>query len=230
MRSKSVIIGLCFIVLGVLIGLASFDIIDFDLFFPGWWTLFIIVPSVMGLICDGDKTWSLVGLFIGTFFFLSCQPFFDFDTLWKLFIPCILVICGFNIMFKKNNKVIPDKNMSAESENKEEVKEETKEEIILEKKTNKEYYKEDNILNISTIFKSTTTDLSERKFKNNDIIKVSSIFGDNKIYLPSNINVKIKSGILFGSVYNDKVENEDNKVTVIVDCGILFGSVTIKEK
>ena len=72
MRSKSVIIGLCFIVLGVLIGLASFDIIDFDLFFPGWWTLFIIVPSVMGLICDGDKTWSLVGLFIGTFFFLFC--------------------------------------------------------------------------------------------------------------------------------------------------------------
>ncbi len=227
MRSKSVIIGLCFIVLGVLIGLASFDIIDFDLFFPGWWTLFIIVPSVMSLLCDSDKTGGLIGLIIGAFFFLSCQPFFEIEILWKLFIPCLLVICGLSIIFKHNNKVVSEKKVDT---TKEEVKEETKEEIITEKKTKKEHYEEDNTLNISTIFKSATTDLSERKFKNNDVIKVSSIFGDNKIYLPSDVNVKIKSGILFGSVYNDKVLNEDNKITVIVDCGILFGSVAIKEK
>lgn len=227
MRSKRIIVGLCFIVFGVMIGLASFDIINFDLFFPGWWTLFIIVPSVMGLICDGDKTWSFVGLFIGSFLFLSCQPFFDFEILWKLFIPFILVICGFNIMFKHNNKVISENATFTKEEKQDETREE---EIITHKKTNKEHYEEENVLNISTIFKNTTTDLSEKKFKNNDIIKVSSLFGDNKIYLPSDINIKIKSGILFGSVYNDKIEKEDNKITIIVDCGILFGSVYIKEK
>ena len=227
MRSKRVIIGLCFIALGVIIGLSTFDIININLFFPGWWTLFIIVPSVVGLLSDGDKTWSMIGLIIGCFLFLSCQPFFDFDILWKLFIPCVLVIIGFNIMFKSNTKVISDKNDVI----KEEVSEETSEEIITKKKENrKEYYQEEDILNISSVFKNSTTDLSEKKFKNNDIIKVSSVFGENKIYLPSNVNVKIKSGILFGNVYNDKVLKEEKKVTVRLDCGVLFGSVFIKEK
>ena len=226
MRSKSVTIGLCFIVLGVLIGLSSFDIIDFNLFFPGWWTLFIIVPSVMGLLCDGDKTWSVVGLFIGVFLFLVCQPFFDFDILWKLFIPCVLIICGFNIMFKRNNKIITEKSSLSSDD----IKDDDKEEIIVEKKkTKKEYYQED-ILKISSVFKNVTTDLSHKEFKNNDIVKVSSVFGDNKIYLSSDVNVKIKSGVLFGNVYNDKIDKETNKITVILDIGVLFGSVQIKEK
>lgn len=226
MRSKRFIIGLCFIALGVIIGLSTFDIIDVNLFFPGWWTLFIIVPSVMGILCDGDKTWSIVGLFIGSFLFLSCQPFFDFDILWKLFIPFVLVICGLNIMFKKNNKIIYEEKISDND-----IHDDMKEEVITSKdESKKEHYQEDNILTISSVFKNTTTDLSEKKFKNNDVIKVSSIFGDNKIYLSSDINVKIKSGILFGNVYNDKVDKEDNKTTVIIDCGILFGSVQIKEK
>ncbi len=225
MRSKRIVIGLCFIVLGIIIGLSTFDIIDIDLFFHGWWTLFIIVPSVIGLLCDGDKTWSMIGLFIGVFFFLSCQPFFDFDILWKLFIPVILVICGLNIMFRGSNKTITHNETINDIS-----KEETEEIVTTKKESKKEYYQDDDVLTISSVFKSTTTDLSEKKFKNNDIIKVSSVFGDNKIYFSRDVNIKIKSGILFGNVYNDKIDSEDNKITIILDCGILFGSVQIKEK
>ena len=35
--------GLVFIVLGVIIALNVFNIIDFNIFFRGWWLVFIIV-------------------------------------------------------------------------------------------------------------------------------------------------------------------------------------------
>ena len=54
--------GLIFVAAAVVIALNSFDIIDFNIFFEGWWTLFIIVPSFAGLITDRDKSGSIFGL------------------------------------------------------------------------------------------------------------------------------------------------------------------------
>ena len=36
--------GLVFIVLGVVVALNALDIIDFNIFFNGWWTFIIISP------------------------------------------------------------------------------------------------------------------------------------------------------------------------------------------
>ena len=48
--------GLVFVVLGVIFGLNALEITDINVFFDGWWTLFIIVPCFIGLFKDEDKT------------------------------------------------------------------------------------------------------------------------------------------------------------------------------
>ena len=42
--TKSIIWGLALVAFGIILGLKSLKIIDFDIFFDGWWTLFIIIP------------------------------------------------------------------------------------------------------------------------------------------------------------------------------------------
>jgi len=45
-----------------MIGLNALNITDINFFFTGWWTLFIIIPSLIGLFNDKDqdKTGNLI--------------------------------------------------------------------------------------------------------------------------------------------------------------------------
>ena len=54
--------GIFFEALGVVIGLNALNITSIDLLFKGWWTLFIIIPSVIGLFDsrETNKTGNLV--------------------------------------------------------------------------------------------------------------------------------------------------------------------------
>ena len=71
-KAKSILWGLVLAAAGVLLGLRALDIVDFSIFFDGWWTLFLIVPCAIGLVTDRDKTGNLVGLAIGVFLLLGC--------------------------------------------------------------------------------------------------------------------------------------------------------------
>ena len=72
MRKKvsNIIWGLLFIVIGTIFALNALEITDIDIFFDGWWTLFIIIPCAVGLITERDKTGNLIGLAIGVFLLL----------------------------------------------------------------------------------------------------------------------------------------------------------------
>ena len=59
--------GITLIVIGVICFLNISDIIDFK----GWWTLFIILPSLFGLLFNKRKLNSLFGLRLGTLLILS---------------------------------------------------------------------------------------------------------------------------------------------------------------
>ena len=47
---ESIVIGLILIAIGVIIGLNTLNITDINIFFDGWWTLFIIIPSIISLL------------------------------------------------------------------------------------------------------------------------------------------------------------------------------------
>ena len=87
----SLLWGLVFIAVGIIVGLNSFKVTNIDLFFNGWWTLFIIVPCFIGLFTDNDKTGDTVGIAVGVILLLCCQDILNFDILWKLLLPIILI-------------------------------------------------------------------------------------------------------------------------------------------
>ena len=71
-RGKSLIWGLVLVIVGIILGGNALDLFHVDVFFDGWWTLFIIVPSLFGIASEKDKTASCnqtfpIILFIKTF-------------------------------------------------------------------------------------------------------------------------------------------------------------------
>ena len=47
---KNIIWGLLFIIVGIIVFTNSFGITNITIFFDGWWTLFIIIPSLVSLV------------------------------------------------------------------------------------------------------------------------------------------------------------------------------------
>ena len=106
-NKNNVIWGLLLIFLGVIIGLNTLDIVSIDIFFNGWWTLFIIVPCFVGLFNDSDKTGNAIGMLVGILLLLACQHIINFAILWKILLPMIVIFLGLSLIFKGriNNKV-----------------------------------------------------------------------------------------------------------------------------
>ncbi len=215
-RGKNIIWGVLLIILGIILGGNELELFNIDVFFDGWWTLFIIVPSLFGLATDNDKTASLIALVIGVLLLLSCQNIIDFDVVWKLILPIIIVGIGLSLIFKGGaSKRIPkvgDGDTTALFSGQ-------------DIKVDDEFKGE----NLNAIFGGIKLDLRDANIKNDTTINVSAIFGGVDIYVPDDVEVKIKSTSVFGGVDNNKKNNDGNKKYVIyVNATCIFGGVEIK--
>lgn len=219
--------GIILIVIGVIIGGNALDLIDVNIFFDGWWTLFIIIPSFVGLFNEKEKTGNIIGLLIGIVLLLCCQDIVNFELFWKLLIPGILIVIGLSFIFKDtfNHKVSKEiKKINKSQMNKKEYCATFSGENI---NFDKEKFEGTDL---NAIFGGIKCDLRNAIIEKDVVVNASSIFGGIDIYVPEGIQVKVKSSSLFGAVdakKNEKI-NDENVHTIYINAFCLFGGVEIK--
>lgn len=220
--------GLFLILVGVVLGLNAFGITNINLFFDGWWTVFIIVPSLNGLIKGEDRTGALIGLIIGVFLLLSCQDVIDFSLFVKLFIPVILITIGLSIIFKDKAKDVVVKKMGKINA-KEIDMEYTYTSTFSEEKINLDNEKLENCA-INSIFGSVSLDLRNAIIDEDIVINNYVVFGGVTIKVPKDVNVVVKTTSIFGGVDNKTGRNKskENVKTIYIKGTILFGGIDIK--
>ena len=222
---KNILWGIILVIIGVIIGLNTIGITDIDIFFDGWWTLVIIVPCFIGLFTNKDKTGNIIGLLVGVILLLGMQNIIDFNLIWKLLLPSIIVIIGLSLIFKNtfNSKI----NNEIKKLNNKNTKDNEYCATFSGQRIdfpNEEF----KGATLNSDFGSITCDLREAKIKEDVVINASSVFGGIDIIVPDDVNIKIKSNSIFGGVNNKKKNNEDKKYTIYVNASCLFGGVDIK--
>lgn len=222
---KNILWGIILVIIGVIIGLNTIGITDIDIFFDGWWALIIIVPCFIGLFTNKDKTGNIIGLLVGVILLLGMQNIIDFNLIWKLLLPSIIVIIGLSLIFKNtfNSKINNEikKLNNKNTKNNEYCATFSGQRIDI---PNEEF----KGATLNSVFGSITCDLREAKIKEDVVINASSVFGGIDIIVPDDVNIKIKSNSIFGGVNNKKKNNEDKKYTIYVNASCLFGGVDIK--
>lgn len=224
MKISNSLWGLVLIILGVIFGLNALEITNINLFFDGWWTLFIIIPCFIDLFKDESKTGNIIGIIIGLCLLLACQDLISFDLIWKLMLPIVLVIIGFSIMFKDtiNNKVKKEIKKLSKNNDKEYCSTFGGQTVDF---TNEEF----TGCSLSAIFGFTKCDLKDAIIKQDCVINASAIFGGVTILVPKDVNVKITSTPIFGGVFDErKKKTKDTKVTLYINATSMFGGVEIK--
>ena len=216
--------GIVFVLFGIILGLNALGFTNINVFFDGWWTMFIIVPSLLGLFDEKEnRTSNLIGLSIGIILLLSCLDIISFDIIFKLIIPFIFVMIGLNFIFSDSlKKSVKEKFKRFNNNNLEYIVA-----FFSEQKINKENEKFKGC-NLDVVFGEIDIDLRNAKVEEEVIIKASSIFGNIDIKLDDDVNVILKSIPIFGSVTNRIRNNKDNKKTIYIDGFCLFGGINIR--
>lgn len=216
--------GILFITLGLIIGLNALGIASINIFFEGWWTFLIIIPSLIGLVSKKqDKTDCIIGLVIGTSFFLSSRDIISFEMILSLILPVILIIVGFEFLLSDNmKKEIKDKFKRQDNENLEDIFA-----IFGDQNIN---FKNNSFkgCNLDSIFGSLKLDLRGAKLESDTLIKACSIFGSIDIILDEDVNVVLKTTPIFGSIVNKVRNNNETKKTIYIEGFTLFGGINIR--
>lgn len=225
-KFKSIIWGIVLVAVGVIVALNALEITDIDIFFEGWWTLFIIIPCFIGIFTSKDKYSNILGLALGVFLLLCCQDILEFSMLWKLGLPVIIVAVGLKMIFgglfkRKSEKVIENIQINGGD---------TKKFGATFSGTNANFSGEMFYgTELNAVFGGVDCDLRGAFIEQDCVIKANAIFGGIDIYVPEGVNVKVHSTSIFGGVDSKKHKNSpENPHTIFINANCLFGGIDIK--
>jgi predicted membrane protein len=226
-KVQGIMWGLVLIALGVVLGGNALNWWNVDLFFDGWWTLFIIVPCTIGLITEkGERAGSLAGLVVGVLLLLACQDVISFDILWKMVLPIAVILIGVaiickNLFNKKYEKEINNLN--------EKLKNEDAIGAVFSGQNINFAGEEFKGKTVGAVFGGMKLDLRKAKIKDDVVINAKAIFGGVEILVPDDVIVKVKSNSIFGGITNKKENAPDKKApTIYINGTAVFGGVDIK--
>ncbi len=230
-NTQKIILGIALVLVGIIFALNALGIFEIDIFFPGWWTLFIIIPSFVGLFGKHDRFGSLIGLAIGVALLLSAQNIIDLSLLWKLFVPIILILFGIKIIFntsrnRQTSETINNLRNNGLSHGKDTV-------AFSSQNINYDGKVFEGAA-LDAVFGSISLDLRNAIFEQDSVITASAIFAGIDIIVPNYVQVKIESNSIFGAVSdkrnysNYQNPQADSAITLYVEGTCLFGGVDIK--
>ncbi len=214
--------GLVLVAAGLFVAGYALDLFAFNLFFKGFWTLFILIPSVIGLVKYGFRVSSVAGITIGVLLLLSVYDILSFPTTVKLIIPALLVLIGLKLIFrsiwighivKKSGVGIDSlpEYCAAFGENKISIRE--------------KFYG----ANVWSVFGSVVLDLRDAVIEENAVIAVYAIFGGGQVLLPPHVKLRISNIPVFGGVNSHFQSSPDSSASVVyLNSVCWFGGIDVR--
>lgn len=221
--------GIAFILVGIGFAGNAFGIWNFELFFDGWWTLFIIVPCGISLVQHGPKAGTVIGLIIGLMFLLSEQNIIRNVSVFQLIVPMIFVAIGVSFIFRNKTpefRETKEKFVNFNIPNSGGMQDFTA--VFGARKVN---YQNEVFsgASVNAVFGGVEIDLRNAVINENVRINASAIFGGIDIFVPSNVTVKVSSTPIFGGVSNKvPAPYGDAPCILYINAVCMFGGVEIK--
>lgn len=225
MKNKicNLLIGLAFVAAGVLWAGDAFGFWNFSLFFSGWWTLFIIVPSLVSIIKSGPKVFNLICFIIGGLLLCNAQipHIFSWSIISRLIFPIILVVVGVVVLCRGwfNNHAGKVKNTGPKQDY-----------AAVFSGQNLSFPGADfHGANLTAVFGGIELDLRQTVIQEDIVIHATAVFGGVDLFVPPNVKVKLSSVPIFGGASNKTQQPiVPDGPTVYVDCVCIFGGVDVK--
>lgn len=219
----SVILGVVIIAVGLAYVGDVLGLWALDISFPGWWTLFIIIPCALSLFAGGLNILNCVGLFIGILFLLTEQGILQNNLGYRLVFPIIIVAIGVAVLFGRlGSKTEGNSGVFAGNNGDNYF-------AVIGSSVPQFAGQPFRGASSFAIFGYIELRLTNAIVKRDCMVKAFSIFGGTDIYLPENVRLVVYSMPIFGGVENGYVNSaSESAPTVYVRALSIFGSIKIK--
>lgn len=220
--------GCVLVALGIILGINALEIAHIDIFLPGWWTLFIIVPCAISLFTEKRKSGAIAGLVIGICLLLSCLGVLPFGLFWKLLLPVLLVFLGFVVIARgSSNGAVADKIRQAEA--KQSAKQHIVEAEVVDEETDEEIDDNDEETDDADDVDDSDSEDDADESEDRDTPKAEeywSTFSDQDINYGGKTFKGCRVDAVFGGadldLRNAKIENE-----AIIRASSIFGGIIV---
>lgn len=252
-RITSSISALLLIAAGIILAGNALNWWDFNLLFKGWWTLFIIVPSLLTILNQGFKAWPVTALLVGVALLLSAQGLFKMDIVWQLLTPLVLIFLGLKVLFWKNqtkdfsasvDAARSDASTAAASNNRFVALLSGIDETLTGDfsgamsvaimggstlKAQQMRVLPGSVISTNSVMGGTELDLRDAKFEGDLRISANALMGGLEIRLPEDVIVKTSVMPLLGGVENKrhKLEDDAGVPTVYIEGLVIMGGIDI---
>lgn len=196
---SALIWGLVFVAVGIIFGGNALNIWDIDVFFPGWWTLFLIIPGLVSMVRYGFNWGSGILVILGLILLFDALDIISSDIMWKLVFPLILVIIGISILtsfFRSGTKRnIEDEEYTKSKSYKYDSTQYPRYTAILgggDYKNNTEDLKG---VVAEAILGGLEIDLRDAKITEDIVLELTAVLGGIDVYIPEDVRVEIISGV-----------------------------------
>ncbi len=230
-KTNGALIGLIFVTVGLLYACSALNLFHFSIFFPGWWTLFIIIPCLYGLFKKGDdKTGCLFGLFIGICFLINAQNWAFHIDFWPMMIAIVCLLIGIKLIFPKKHKKVIQVEIDGEERSYKHV---TKDGCVSVSAIlgGKEVRIDNEVFasaEIKAVLGGAELDLRNAIISEDTRIEITTVLGGADIYLPADVKVvtddctAVLGGVDVSRAYVN-VPAADAPKVIITGCCILGG-------
>ena len=195
---SALIWGLLFVAVGIIFGGNALDIWDIDIFFPGWWTLFLIIPGLISMVRYGFNWGSGVLIIVGIILLFDSLDIISRRVMWKLVFPLILVAIGISILAtffrtRKKRGIESDEDIKSKSYMYDSTQY-PRYTAILGGGDYKNTSEDLKGIVAEAILGGLGIDLREAKITEDIVLELTAVLGGIDIFLPDNVRVEIISG------------------------------------
>lgn len=206
--------GIILIAIGIVFLGNNMDWWHINIFFKGWWSLFIIIPSIYGIFDKDSFTGSVISLAVGVLLLLSAQNVIAWGMIWKILIPIIIIMVGLRLIIAPRKIKTVDKTNS-------------KSYVAVFSGVEEKITKIASDFTAVSVFGSIELDLRKAKLDHDLVIECVTVFGGIDLRLPDNVKVKTSGVPIFGGIESKIDEASDNDVTIYINYTCIFGGIDI---
>ena len=202
-----------------------------NVLFEGWWTLFIIVPSLCGLLGHSDKTGPAIGLGVGILLLLAMQGVIDWDMFWKIGLAVLVIALGLGMIF--GNRITQSKRFTSGAQDLKTISRDGKNIRVVNAS-----FGEQNLnfagevfegADVTASFASVHLDLRGATINEDVELKVDNKFSGLVIYAPNDLLVKVVADATFGGIDDKRqviLSNQTHTLYISGQC--VFSGIEIK--
>ena len=226
-QAFKIIFALALIAAGVLWVLSILGVITLTFSTKGWWALFVIVPSLYGLIADKNKIGSLIGVCVGVLLLLAARDVITWKMMWQLGLALMVIGFGLQMLFFKScpyKGVTEVKTISRDGKDIRHI------ESTFGKQECSFSGEKFEGADLESSFGGLVVDLRGAEIVGDACINLNVAFGGVTIIIPEGMPVRLAASSAFGGVSdNRRVKIDAGSPSLIINGKVAFGGVELRD-